>query len=166
MSRQSGAKAATSAGLLGSVAEAASGLGDSSAASKTVSEGIVKMSGGRLKPIVVRRRVARLLAAKSSLACRADCYRQTTPFVQEKQGESTDDDVAVDYLDSGAYGASLGDEAKRQLTVWAEAKGVQFNRSAEQMQVRSDVCNENRQVIDKSGMLANMRGKVRHWKSN
>ncbi|VDO04475.1 unnamed protein product [Rodentolepis nana] len=89
---------------------------------------IIEMSGGRLHPIVVRRKVARLLAAKSTLAVRADCYRRMDPFATESL-------EVPERLESGAYGASLGEETKRQLRVWAEANGVHLGRTAEELQV-------------------------------
>lgn len=109
---------------------------DKEAAISSLAKSIVDMSGGRLRPLVVRRRVARLLASKSTLACRADCYRRMNPFsrhegVKEESGTT----ATTSQLDSGEYGSALGDEAKRQLRVWAEMNGVQLERTVEELEV-------------------------------
>ncbi|VDD75495.1 unnamed protein product [Mesocestoides corti] len=130
--RQSGAVAAASAGLLGR-AVGVDGADSTNKALSSLTRNIVEMSGGRLRPIVVRRRVARLLAAKSTLACRADCYRRMNPFNETPTEPKSF--ASTPKLDTGEYGTDLGEETKRQLRVWAEANGVHVERTVEELEV-------------------------------
>ncbi|VDL98932.1 unnamed protein product [Schistocephalus solidus] len=123
--RRTGVVAATNSGLLGTVAVADSLAVAPDSSAGNSSRSITEMSGGRLRPIVVRRRITRILAAKSALASRADCFQRMNPF----QAGSDAVYAVPQHLTTGEYGSSLGDEAKRQLRVWAEANGVQFGRS-------------------------------------
>ncbi|CDS39471.1 Nucleolar protein 5A [Echinococcus multilocularis] len=147
--QRSGAVVATAAGLLGRTLTQASAEGNVNAEEKSekqnkeerksdpaissLTKSIVEMSGGRLRDMVVRRRVARLLAAKSTLAARADCYRRMNPFVDTTTVESKCAVVSQN-LDSGKYGAALGQETKRQLRVWAEANGVHLERTMQELE--------------------------------
>lgn len=108
--------------------------GRSDLAISSLTQSIVDMSGGRLRAVVVRRRVARLLAAKSTLAVRADCYRKMNPLIDAASIESKNA-VASPNLDSGEYGTALGQETKRQLRVWAEANGVHLERTVQELEV-------------------------------
>ena len=149
-SSRSGAVAATAAGLLGRTVSRASQMVKKSkvwvsakvkkvtdeAEMAALTQSIVEMSGGRLRAVVVRRRVARLLAAKSTLAARADCYRRMNPFVAGVSAcKEAKDMTAAVKLDSGEYGVALGQETKRQLRVWAEANGVHLERSVQELEV-------------------------------
>lgn len=89
---------------------------------------LVEMSGGKVHPLVVRRKVARLLAAKSTLAVRADCYRRMDPFASGSLEVSEE-------LESGDYGAVLGERVQRKLKVWAERNGIHLERTVEELQV-------------------------------
>ncbi|VDM30382.1 unnamed protein product [Hydatigera taeniaeformis] len=147
--RRSGAVAATAAGLLGraltqvtsessATVEGKSGKQNSEEREgdqgiPSLAKSIVEMSGGRLRAMVVRRRVARLLAAKSTLAVRADCYRRMNPFIDAAAFEPKSV-VASQNLDSGEYGSDLGQETKRQLRVWAEANGVHLERTVQELE--------------------------------
>lgn len=106
----------------------------SDSAISSLTQSIVDMSGGRLRAVVVRRRVARLLAAKSTLAARADCYRRMNPFIDAASVESKNA-VPSQNLDSGEYGTDLAQETKRQLRVWAEANGVHLERTVQELAV-------------------------------
>ncbi|VDL18411.1 unnamed protein product [Hymenolepis diminuta] len=117
----------------------------------SLTKDIIEMSGGRLHPIVVRRKVARLLAAKSTLAVRADCYRRMDPFATESL------DVP-ERLESGDYGSSLGEETKRQLRVWAETNGVHVERTAEELQKQREKRKKYRKAKRKKWLKRKLAG--------
>lgn len=137
LNSRSGAAAAAASGLLQctishhssqSQSGGSSTEPEKNAAVSTLMKNLIEMSGGRLYPIVVRRKAARLLAAKSALAVRADCYRRMDPLASEKL-------EVPEKLESGDYGKSLGQEIKRQLRVWAETNGVHLECTAEELEV-------------------------------
>ncbi|KAF5396617.1 Nucleolar protein 56, partial [Paragonimus heterotremus] len=136
--RKSGAVAATSTGLLGSASrltvystterESATTLPLSTFEMKTV-------SGNRLQPDIVRRRAARLLAAKSSLACKADCFRSHNPSDKQECPHKPAEDPR---LASGAFGIELGRSVQNNLRVWAEANGVHVEMTEDQKKVQRE----------------------------
>ncbi|VDK32692.1 unnamed protein product [Taenia asiatica] len=169
--RRSGAVAATAAGLLGRTltqvsTEANVGAekksdkqngaeGRSDLAISSLTQSIVDMSGGRLRAVVVRRRVARLLAAKSTLAVRADCYRKMNPLIDAASIESKNA-VASPNLDSGEYGTALGQETKRQLRVWAEANGVHLERTVQELETQREARKKYRKAKRKAWLRRKM----------
>ncbi|KAL5967511.1 Nucleolar protein 56, partial [Taenia solium] len=169
--RRSGAVAATAAGLLGrtltqvsteaSVYEEEKSDKQNGAESRSdpaissLTQSIVDMSGGRLRAVVVRRRVARLLAAKSTLAVRADCYRRMNPFIDAASVESKNA-VASPNLDSGEYGTDLGQETKRQLRVWAEANGVHLERTVQELETQREARKKYRKAKRKAWLRRKM----------
>nr|CDS25400.1 Nucleolar protein 5A [Hymenolepis microstoma] len=152
--RRGGAAAAAATGLLQrTVSFQASSQQQSqteTAISSLVTD-IIEMSGGRLHPIVVRRKVARLLAAKSTLAVRADCYRRMDPFANGSL-------EVPERLESGDYGASLGEETKRQLRVWAEANGVHLERTAEELKKQREKRKKYRKAKRKKWLKRKLAG--------
>ncbi|KAL5107625.1 Nucleolar protein 56 [Taenia crassiceps] len=168
--RRSGAVAATAAGLLGRTltqvsTEAGANVEEKSGKQKGESksdpaisfltQSIVDMSGGRLRAIVVRRRVARLLAAKSTLAARADCYRRMNPFIDAASVELKNL-AASQNLDSGDYGTDLGLETKRQLRVWAEANGVHLERTVQELERQREARKKYRKAKRKAWLRRKM----------
>nr|VZI12813.1 unnamed protein product [Spirometra erinaceieuropaei] len=151
--RRSGVVTATNSGLLGTVAAAESLAVAPDGGVGVSSRSITEMSGGRLRPIVVRRRITRILAAKSALASRADCFQRMNPF----QAGADAVCAVPQHLETGEYGSSLGDEAKRQLRVWAEANGVQFGRTDADFQRQR----ENRKKYRKQKRKAWLRRKLK-----
>ncbi|CAL8087542.1 unnamed protein product [Calicophoron daubneyi] len=142
--RKSGAVAATSTGLLSSVAQ--TNLVPSNAdlstepnetltpSASAVSPAELKsLSANRIDPNKVRRRAARLLASKSALACRADCFRDHNPARSEPPPTRVAED---DPLKRGAFGVKLGEEVQHQLRVWAEANGIHIERTPDQIQAQ------------------------------
>ncbi|CAH8465387.1 unnamed protein product [Dicrocoelium dendriticum] len=137
--RKSGAVAATSTGLLNSICQSSIALANdqmSVADDEPIPMTAARMkalSGNRLQPDIVRRRAARLLAAKSSLACKADCFRFHNPVENDdddtKQPSTSTEDPR---LASGAFGVHLAADVQRQLKIWAETNGVYLDRTRKQ----------------------------------
>ncbi|VEL14974.1 unnamed protein product [Protopolystoma xenopodis] len=103
------------------------------------------ISAGRLTADVIRRRAARLLAAKAALACRADCFRTHNPApVALSSIDSTnkpDDSTSKlkrlsTAVDAGLYGKHLGQQVQHQLRIWTESNGVNFGRTQEQIKMQ------------------------------
>lgn len=92
------------------------------------------LSANRVYPDTIRRRAARLLAAKTALACRADYFRYHNPICQEDANRPivVDDD---ERLKTGAYGNYLSKTIQNSLTIWAECNGVHPNRTSEAIKV-------------------------------
>ncbi|KAM7543184.1 hypothetical protein Aperf_G00000002342 [Anoplocephala perfoliata] len=157
--RRGGAAAAAASGLLQRTISCHSSQrqGGSStepgndAAVSTLTKALIEMSGGRLHPIVVRRKAARILAAKSTLAVRADCYRQMNPLASEKL-------EVPKKLESGDYGKSLGQEVKRQLRVWAETNGVHLERTVEELEKQREKRKKYRKAKRKKWLQRKLAG--------
>ncbi|CAH8628165.1 unnamed protein product [Heterobilharzia americana] len=139
--RKSGAVVATSTGLLSNVSKSLadpniSAIHDSQPTVTNMSAAQLKiLSANRVQRDTVRRRAARLLAAKSTLACRADCFRQHNPIFKQPDSTSEDSDVSViedERLRVGVYGDYLGKTVQDQLRIWAETNGIHKDRTEEQ----------------------------------
>ncbi|KAA3677161.1 nucleolar protein 56 [Paragonimus westermani] len=140
--RKSGAVAATSTGLLGSASRLTvyTTTGDNLERHSTTTlplstVELKTVSGNRLQPDVIRRRAARLLAAKSSLACKADCFRSHNPPDKEESPHESAEDPR---LTSGAFGIELGRTVQNNLRVWAEANGVHVDRTEDQKKIQRE----------------------------
>lgn len=92
------------------------------------------LSASRIQADTVRRKAARLLATKSSLASRADCFRYHNPPDADTPGIHWVEDPR---LTAGTFGEELGRDVRHQLRVWAETNGVHADRSEEQIKVKS-----------------------------
>ncbi|KAF7255938.1 hypothetical protein EG68_06530 [Paragonimus skrjabini miyazakii] len=136
--RKSGAVAATSTGLLGSASRLTVYPTTERESTTTLPLNTVELktvSGNRLQPDIVRRRAARLLAAKSSLACKADCFRSHNPSDKQECPHKSAEDPR---LTSGAFGIELGRSVQNNLRVWAEANGVHVEMTEDQKKVQRE----------------------------
>ncbi|KAH8865820.1 Nucleolar protein 58 [Schistosoma japonicum] len=146
--RKGGAIVATSTGLLSNAAKM---LGDSklSVTADNFQQGTINMSLAQLKVLsanrvqrdTVRCRAARILAAKSTLACRADCFRQHNPILQHYDPVSQQSCVSViedKRLRTGEYGQYLGKTVQDHLRIWAEKNGIHVDQTEEQKKAQRE----------------------------
>ncbi|VDO80719.1 unnamed protein product, partial [Schistosoma curassoni] len=142
-----GAIVATSTGLLSNATKV---LGDPKLptvtdnlqpATSSISAAELKaVSANRVQRDTVHRRAARLLADKSVLACRADCFRQHNPIYQQ-QGFASQPCVSViedERLKCGAYGQYLGKTVQEHLRIWAEKNGIHTDKTEEQKKAQRE----------------------------
>ncbi|KAF6769205.1 hypothetical protein AHF37_06394 [Paragonimus kellicotti] len=155
--RKSGAVAATSTGLLGSASRltvySTTGENLERGSTTTLPLSTVELktvSGNRLQPDVVRRRAARLLAAKSSLACKADCFRSHNPSDKQECLHKSAEDPR---LTSGAFGIELGRTVQNNLRVWAEANGVHVERTEDQKKIQRERRKKYRKAKRKAWLI-------------
>ncbi|VDP64853.1 unnamed protein product [Schistosoma mattheei] len=145
--RKGGAIVATSTGLLSNATKI---LGDPKLPTVTdklqpatsgISAAELKaLSANRVQRDTVHRRAARLLADKSVLACRADCFRQHNPIYQQ-QGLASQPCVSViedERLKCGAYGQYLGKTVQEHLRIWAEKNGIHTDKTEEQKKAQRE----------------------------
>ncbi|XP_018654272.1 putative nucleolar protein NOP56 [Schistosoma mansoni] len=145
--RKGGAVVATSTGLLSNATKILrdpklpTDTDNLQPATASISAAELKsLSANRVQRNTVHRRAARLLADKSVLACRADCFRQHNPIYQQ-QGLASQPCVSVmedERLKSGAYGQYLGKTVQEHLRIWAEKNGIHTDKTEEQKKAQRE----------------------------
>ncbi|CAH8875679.1 unnamed protein product [Trichobilharzia szidati] len=139
--RKGGAVVATSTGLLSNASKSLAdpnspSVDNSQVVGNNLSAAQLKLlSANRVQRDTVRRRAARLLAAKSTLACRADCFRQHNPVLKQPDSDLANPSISVtedERLKTGAYGDHLGKTVQDHLRIWAETNGIHKHRTEEQ----------------------------------
>ncbi|KER32374.1 hypothetical protein T265_01597 [Opisthorchis viverrini] len=167
--RKSGAVAAVSTGLLSTAAmDKLTAVSDETTPSNEqtspgkpshalTSSELKYVSANRLQPTTVRRRAARLLASKCSLACRADCFRCHNPAELHIANDGSSACPSAEFEDprltSGLYGTELGHDVRRQLRVWAETNGVHPERTEEQIKIQRERRKKYRKVKRKAWLV-------------
>ncbi|THD22011.1 putative nucleolar protein NOP56 [Fasciola hepatica] len=156
--RKSGAVAANATGLFGQFTRGATSSGtvadtttDSSTNTAPLNIHQLKcVSASRIQADTIRRKAARLLAAKSSLASRADCFRYHNPPDSDTPGLQWTEDQR---LTAGTFGKELGQDVRQQLRVWAETNGIHADRSEEQIKAQRDRRKRYRKTKRKAWLL-------------
>ncbi|KAK4476014.1 hypothetical protein MN116_001246 [Schistosoma mekongi] len=99
------------------------------------------LSANRVRQNTVRCRAARILASKSTLACRADCFRQHNPILQYQDPVSQQSCISVvedERLRAGEYGQYLGKTVQDHLRIWAEKNGIHVDQTEEQKKAQRE----------------------------
>ncbi|CAH8573817.1 unnamed protein product [Schistosoma turkestanicum] len=158
--RKGGAIVATSTGLLSNATKvladpnSLSITGNHQPAADSISPTKLKaLSANCVQRDTVRRRAARLLAAKSTLACRADCFRQHNPIFQQQGLTSLKSCVSVvedERLKTGAYGQYLGKTVQDHLRIWAEKNGIHTDQTEGQKKAQRERRKKYRKVKRKA----------------
>ncbi|TPP59711.1 hypothetical protein FGIG_02383 [Fasciola gigantica] len=155
---KSGAVAANATGLFGQFIRGATSSGrvadtttDSSTNTAPLNIHQLKcVSASRIQADTIRRKAARLLAAKSSLASRADCFRYHNPPDSDTPGLQWTEDQR---LTAGTFGKELGQDVQQQLRVWAETNGIHADRNEEQIKAQRDRRKRYRKTKRKAWLL-------------
>ncbi|VDQ02288.1 unnamed protein product [Trichobilharzia regenti] len=172
--RKGGAVVATSTGLLSNASKSLAdpnspNVDNSQVVSNNLSAAQLKLlSANRVQRDTVRRRAARLLAAKSTLACRADCFRQHNPVLKQQDSDSANSNISViedERLKAGAYGSYLGKTVQDHLRIWAETNGIHKDRTEEQIKAQRERRKKYRKLKHKA-WLARKLSKCSTEKSN